>query len=114
MPTSDNQLAQEVCDLLFSLLDPQRGFEPDGMEAKAAVRQAFVWVVVWSIGANIADAARPKFGEFILEHFADFLEGSAEILRDPYGFVPNPDAAKYVASTLLLLLVLRLLLLLTN
>ena len=95
---SDNSnLVQSLLNMLYCVLDPSRGFHPDHPKAMTNLKLFFVWSFVWSIGANIDDAGRPKFQEWATKRFISLLpENCITFLQDVYGYVMDEEKTAFV------------------
>jgi dynein heavy chain len=95
--SDDACLTQSLLNMLYSILDPARGFHPDHPKAGTNVKLFFVWAFVWSIGANIDDSSRAKFQEWALKRFISFLpDECVTFLQDVYGHVMDEEKSAFV------------------
>jgi dynein heavy chain len=83
--TSNNQLTASLCNLIAakfrSEAEPKLIAQDDDL-----VQAMVVWCFVWSIGGNIHDASRPRFGEWMRLRFGSVLSGKYNsLLQDIYG-----------------------------
>lgn len=73
-----------VCFALPStrcMLDPSQGFDPSHPNIGTLLRLVFVWAFVWSVGANINDATRPKLEKWVGENFRGLVGSGSPFLK---------------------------------
>jgi dynein heavy chain len=82
--TSNNQLATSLINLIAAKLQAEE--EPKLIAQDLDLIHALiVWCVAWSVGANIVDASRSKFNEFIRQRFQNVVSSKfSELLQDVY------------------------------
>lgn len=85
VPSTNNQLTQSLLNLFFAKLNSEN--EPKLLAQDLELMTALmVWCFVWSIGANLDDASRPKFIEWLKTRFSTSLPSKySGLLQDPYG-----------------------------
>jgi dynein heavy chain, axonemal len=82
--TTNIQLTSQLINLITSCL--QREADPKAIcKDKDLVTALIVWSIIWSIGANIADASRVVLQEFLFRRFSVHISVPyAMLLEEPY------------------------------
>lgn len=63
------------------MLDPAQGFDPAHPNISTLLRLVFAWAFVWSVGANIDDATRPKLEKWVGENFRGLVGSGSPFLK---------------------------------
>ena len=79
--SNPHNLAQSMLNLIGCMLDPAQGFDPSHPNIGTLLRLVFAWAFVWSIGANIDDATRPKLEKWVGENFRGLVGSGSPFLK---------------------------------
>lgn len=63
------------------MLDPAQGFDPAHPNISTLLRLVFAWSFVWSVGANVDDATRPKLEKWVGDNFRGLVGSGSPFLK---------------------------------
>lgn len=63
------------------MLDPAQGFDPAHPNISTLLRLVFAWAFVWSVGANVDDATRPKLEKWVGDNFRGLVGSGSPFLK---------------------------------
>lgn len=66
------------------MLDPAQGFDPAHPNISTLLRLVFAWAFVWSVGANVDDATRPRLEKWVGENFRGLVGSGSPFLKVQY------------------------------
>lgn len=63
------------------MLDPAQGFNPAHPNISTLLRLVFAWAFVWSVGANVDDATRPRLEKWVGDNFRGLVGSGSPFLK---------------------------------
>ncbi|CAM9194153.1 unnamed protein product, partial [Hapterophycus canaliculatus] len=99
VPSNPHNLAQSLLNLLGCMLDNSQGFDPTHPNIGTLLRLVFAWAFVWSVGANVDDATRPKLEKWVGENFRSLVGSGSPFLKNVYGMAVDLKSAEFIPWT---------------
>lgn len=69
------------CKYSRAMMNPSQGFDPSHPSIGTLLRLVFAWAFVWSVGANIDDASRPKLEKWAGDRFRSLVGSGSPFLK---------------------------------